>query len=426
MLQLSHMNYFKSLSKKLGPGIITGASDDDPSGILTYLQAGVIMGVSSLWTALLSLPLMYTIQEMCARIGLVTDKGLMRLIKEHYPKWVLWTITIISGIVITINIGADLLAIGVVAEKLTDISRFLWLPLTAALILSGMIFFSYKKFVKVLKWLTLSLFFYIITVLYINVDWREAILSTVWPANFEWNTTTIILVAAIVGTTISPYLFFWQAQEEVEERNQIEAKRKSKRFVVTKRELKDLKEDTFVGMLFSNSVMWFIIIAAAHLARFYGLNEIENFDQAAMALKPLLGDKAFLMFSLGIIGTGLLAIPVLSGSVGYLIAEAFGWREGLNKHFSKAKSFYGVIILSTAVGMLLSFSGLDPVQLLVYTGVFYTLITPPLIFIIIRLANDPKVMGKKTNSFASNALGWTAFGLISLLIILYLIAEVLK
>jgi len=420
------MKYLKSLSKKLGPGIITGASDDDPSGILTYLQAGVIMGVSSLWTALVSLPLMYTIQEMCARIGLVTDKGLMRLIKDHYPKWVLWVIAIISGIVITINIGADLLAIGVVAEKLSNISRFFWLPAASALILSGMIFFSYKKFVRVLKWLTLSLFFYIITVLYINVDWREAILSTFWPAHFEWNTTTILLVAAIAGTTISPYLFFWQTEEEVEERDQIQAKNKAKRFVVTKHELKDLKEDTFLGMLFSNSVMWFIIIAAAHLARFYGLTEIENFDQAALALKPLLGDNAFLMFSLGIIGTGLLAIPVLAGSIGYLIAEVFGWREGLNRRFHRARAFYGAIIVSTLVGMLLSFSGLDPVKLLVYTAVFYTLITPPLIFIIIRLANDPKIMGKKTNSFASNLLAWTAFGLISLLVIFYLVAQVLK
>jgi len=420
------MKYLKILSKKLGPGIITGASDDDPSGILTYLQAGVIMGVSSLWTALLSLPLMYAIQEMCARLGLVTDKGLMRLIKENYPRWILWVIALVSGVVITINIGADLLAISVVAEKLTNLPRLLWLPLAAGLILFGMVFFSYKKFVRILKWLTLSLFFYIITVLYINIDWREAILSTIWPADFEWNTTTIMLVAAIVGTTISPYLFFWQADEEVEERNREKAERKLKRFVVTKHELKDLKEDTFLGMLFSNGVMWFIILAAAHLSSFYGLKEIENFDQAALALKPLLGDKAFLMFSLGIIGTGLLAIPVLAGSIGYLIAEVFGWREGLNRHFRQAKAFYAAIIISTLVGMLLAFSGLDPVRLLVYTGVFYTLITPPLIFIIIRLANDKKLMGKKTNSFTSNALGWTAFALISLLVIFYLIAESLK
>ncbi len=414
-------NYWKLLTSKLGPGIITGASDDDPSGILTYLQAGVVMGVSSLWTALITLPLMYSIQEMCARIGLVTDKGLMRLIKEHYPKWLLWSVALISCVVITINIGADLLAIGVVSEKLTSIPRLIWLPVATVLILCGMIFFSYKKFVKVLKWLTLSLFFYIVTVLYINVDWREAILSTIWPTHFEWNATSIMLVAAIVGTTISPYLFFWQTEEEAEDRNVKEKANGKKHFIVTKHELKDLKEDTFLGMLFSNGVMWFIVLGAAQLGKLYGLGEISNFDDAALALKPLLGDKAFIMFSLGIIGTGLLAIPVLAGSVGYMIAELFGWKQGLNRHFHNAKAFYIAIIGSTVIGMLLSFSGLDPVQLLVYTAIFYTLITPPLIFVIISLANNKKIMGKRVNSFASNFLGWSAFILISAIVIAYLV-----
>ena len=227
-------------------------------------------------------------------------------------------------------------------------------------------------------------------------------------------------VAAIVGTTISPYLFFWQAEEEAEDRNEKEKANGSKNFIVTKHELKDLKEDTFLGMLFSNSVMWFIVLGASQLGKLYGLGEINNFDDAALALKPLLGDKAFIMFSLGIIGTGLLAIPVLAGSVGYMIAEVFGWKEGLNRHFHKARGFYIAIIASTLIGMLLSFSGLDPVQLLVYTAIFYTLITPPLIFVIIKIANNKKIMGKSVNSFASNFLGWTAFGLISALVVVYL------
>jgi NRAMP (natural resistance-associated macrophage protein)-like metal ion transporter len=415
------MGFLKNIQNKLGPGLITGASDDDPSGILTYLQSGVIMGIASLWTALVTLPLMYVIQEMCGRLGLVTDKGLVKLIREHYGKTVLFIIAIISVVTITVNIGADLLAIGVVAEKLSGLPRWFWLPVAAGLILSATIFFSYRVFARVLKWLTFSLFFYIATVLYIHIDWREAILATIWPAHFVWNATNLMLVAAIVGTTISPYLFFWQTQEEVEERDDSQKKRGLKHFLVTKHELKDLKEDTFAGMLFSNAVMWFLILAAAQLSRFYGLGVIENFDQAALALQPLLGDQAFLMFSLGIIGTGLLAIPVLAGSVGYILAEMFGWREGLNLHFRKATSFYVSIIIATSLGMILSFTGVDPVQLLIYTAVFYTIITPPLIFIIIRLSNNKQIMGKRKNTLVSNILGWTAFGLISVLVIFYLV-----
>lgn len=415
------MNILKHLKGKLGPGIITGASDDDPSGILTYLQAGVVMGISSLWTALVTLPLMYIIQEMCARLGFVTDKGLIRLIKEHYSRPLLYIITIISVIAITVNIGADLLAIGVVAEKITDLPRWFWVPVAAGLILFSTIFFSYKSFARILKWLALSLLFYVATVLYINIDWREAILSTIWPSGFEWNTTSIMLVAAIVGTTISPYLFFWQTEEEVEERNELQRQKGLRRFLVTKHELKDLKEDTFLGMLFSNAVMWFLLLAASQLSRLYGLGVIENFDQAALALEPLLGDQAFLMFSLGIIGTALLAIPVLAGSVGYILAEVFNWREGLNMSFSKATSFYGAICLATFLGMVLSLTGIDPIALLIYTAVFYTIITPILIFIIIRLGSNKKIMGERRNSIVSNILGWTAFGLISILVIAYLI-----
>jgi len=408
------MSWLKNFKEKFGPGIITGASDDDPAGILTYLQAGVVLGLSSLWTALLTLPLMYSVQEMCARIGLVTGHGLIHLIKKRYGRLLLWSIALISTIVITINIGADLLAIGVVMEKFTDLSRLIWLVLGAGVILSATIFFSYRMFARILKWLTFSLFFYVATVLYLNIDWSSALVSTIWPIHFQFNQTSLFLLAAIVGTTISPYLFFWQAEEEVEEKS-------SRRiFFVTKHELKDLKEDTFLGMLFSNGVMWFLILAAAQLAKLYGLGVIENFDQAALALKPLLGNAAFLMFGLGIIGTGMLAIPVLAGSIGYMWAEVFNWREGLNKIFRKAPAFYWVIILATAVGVALSFSGLDPVKLLVYTGVLYALITPPLIIIILHLANDKKVMGHKTNSRVSNILGWFS-ALVIMVLVLYLL-----
>jgi Mn2+/Fe2+ NRAMP family transporter len=412
----------KRLSKKLGPGIITGASDDEASGILTYLQTGVILGVSSLWLALVTLPLMYVIQEMCGRIGLVTDKGLIYLIKQHYSKFVLYFIALISVIVITINIGADLLAIGVVVEKLIGFSRLVWLSVTALLIALGTVLFSYRTLARVLKWLAFSLFFYVATALYIDLDWASALWSTVWPINFQWNTTSLMLVAAVVGTTISPYMFFWQAEEEVEERDSEVSRRGLKKFLVTKHELKDLKGDTFLGMLFSNVVMWFIVLTAAQLNNFYGLSSIENFDQAALVLRPLLGDMSFLMFSLGIIGTGLLAIPVLAGSVGYILAEVFGWSKGLNLPFRQAGSFYGAIIISMVIGVILSFTSLDPVKLLVYTAVFYAIITPILIFLIIRLANNKKIMGQRTNSLFTNILAYIALILISVLVIAYLIS----
>ncbi len=410
----------RQFAKKFGPGIITGASDDDPAGILTYLQAGVVLGLSSLWTTLMTLPMMFTIQEMCGRIGWVTKKGLITLIREHYSKTAVYVIGAISAIVITINIGADILAVGVVIEKLSDVSRYIWMVLAGAVIVLGTIFFSYQRFAKVLKWLTLSLIFYIITVLYIKTDWSDAFWATVSPQNFNWTTASLTLVVAIVGTTVSPYLFFWQAEEEVEERET--QKSKTVGALATKKEMLDLREDTFVGMLFSNIVMWFLLLGASQLAHLYGLREITDFDQAALALKPLLGNAAFIVFSLGLIGTGLLAVPVLAGSVGYIITETFGGRkEGFRWKFRQATFFYGIIIASVAVGILLSLFGLDPVKLLVYTGILYTVITPPLLWIIMRLANNKSLMGERTNGSWSNTVGWIALIVISALTITYLL-----
>lgn len=413
----------RKFARKFGPGIITGASDDDPAGILTYLQAGVILGFSSLWTTLMTLPLMFTIQEMCGRIGWVTKKGLITLIRENHSRTFVYIIGGISAIVITINIGADLLAIGVVLERLILLPRLFGMMAAGAVILLGTIFFSYQNFAKVLKWLALSLVFYIITVLYIDIEWQEALLATISPQNFQWTTSSLALVVAIVGTTISPYLFFWQTEEEVEERSTRKAK--SIDATDTKKEITDLREDTFVGMLFSNIVMWFLLLGASQLARIYGLGEITDFDQAALALKPLLGDAAFFVFSLGLIGTGLLAVPVLGGSVGYVLTETFGHhRDGFRWKFHQAKFFYGIIIASVVVGILLSFFGLDPVKLLITTGILYTVITPPLLFIILRLANNKKLLGNYTNKSLSNVVGWIALILISALTITYLFSLV--
>lgn len=399
-MSLKKRNFFA----RLGPGLITGASDDDASGILTYLQAGTVLGLKVAWTALFTLPLMYGVQEMCARIGLRTDRGLMRLIKEHYPKPVAVLIAIISAVVITVNIGADLSAVGVVLHDLSGMNAIIGISITALIIVASMVRFSYRKFAHVLKWLTLSLFSYVLTVFFINVDWLAALRATL-TISLDWSPTNITLVVAILGTTISPYLFFWQANEESEERDEQVDSRGLKRFLVTKHELKQLKEDVFTGMLFSNLVTWFIIVGASHLSTLYGVSEITNFSQASLVLKPLLGSTAYLAFALGIIGTTLLVIPVLAGSVGYICAEIFGWNEGINKKFSQAKGFYSAIILATAIGVAMNYLRLDPVQLLIGAAILYTMITPPLIYFILRFANDKKLLGSHVNGWASNTLG---------------------
>jgi len=254
-----------------------------------------------------------------------------------------------------------------------------------------------------------------------NIDWISAIKSTFIPT-FSFSKTNLILLTAILGTTISPYLFFWQANVEVEERDDKKIKKSLKRFLVTKNELKILREDTFLGMFFSNLVMWFIIVGASYLGSAYGIAEIQSFDQVALILKPLLGNFAFTAFGLGIIGTGLLAIPILAGSVGYILSEIFDWQEGLNKKFREAKGFYMVIIASTFVGMIINFFGIDPIKILIYAAVFYAIITPVLIFLILKISNNRKIMNYKTNSRTINILGGATFLFATFAVISYLIS----
>ncbi len=410
----------KKLLRSTGPGLVTGASDDDPSGILTYLQSGIVFGLRTIWLTLVCLPLMYAVQEMAARIGYVTDKGLVKVVKEHYPRWILYGVGAVSTVVITINIGADLLAMGVILEKLSALSRFLWIPAVSAFVLCFTIFFSYPKFAGALKWLTLTLFTYVLTAFFVHIDWLEALKATVVP-RLSWSKEYIMLATAFIGTTISPYLFFWQADEEVEERDEEKKKRHLKRFLVTKNELKHLRKDTFVGMFFAQTITWFTIAAAAQIAALYGLKAITNFDEAALVLQPLLGNFAFLIFGLGIIGTGLLAVPVLAGSIGYVLSEIFNWKEGINKTFREAKGFYLVIVVATGIGVLLNFLHLDPVQLLIYTAVLYALITPPIIYLIIHIANNKSIMREKTSSPLIKALGWAAFLLTLAAVVSYIV-----
>ncbi len=395
----------KKIGQRVGPGIITGASDDDPSGISTYLQSGFAFGFKTLWLALINLPFMISIQEMSARLGYATDKGLARLIKEHFRPWVLYSIAGAAVIVITVNIGADLLAVSSVLEELLGVTRAFWLPLVALTILFFTVVLSYPRFAAVLKWLTLSLLFYVAVVFFIHIDWLTALEATVIP-QVTWTKDFALLFAAFFGTTVSPYLFFWQADEEVEERDEVTREKKLKRFLVTKNELKHLRRDTTIGMVFSEVVTWFIVVAAAGLFFVAGPQIITSFAQASTVLRPLLGPFAFLAFALGIVGTGLLAIPVLGGSVGYVLAEIFNLKEGMNKTWRKARGFYLVIIGATIIGLAMNFLNLDPIRLLITTAALYAVITPPLVWLIVKLANKKSVLGERVNTPWANFWGY--------------------
>jgi len=395
---------FKKFFSKIGPGIITGASDDDPSGIATYSIAGASQGYGLLWTALLTFPLMATIQEMCARIGIVTEKGLAGNLKSYFKsKILLYFLAALIIIANTINIGADLAGMAAATRLLIPVHPLLIAIFTTFLIIALMVYFPYKFIASNLKWLTFALFAYIASALIVKQDWTQIIFRSFVP-EFTTNKNYISIFVAILGTTISPYLFFWQTSEEVEERKELEQE-KHKRIIVTKHELKQVREDVNLGMLFSNIVMFAIIATTASTLFKFGINEIETADQAAKALEPLAGRAASLLFTFGIVGTGLLAIPVLAGSAAYAVSEIFGWKEGLSKSFRQARSFYVIIIVSTFIGFLMNFVHINPFKALFYTAVIYGLISPVLIFFILLLANNSEVMGKYKNNLVTNILG---------------------
>ena len=394
----------KKFFKRLGPGIITGASDDDPSGIATYSIAGASQGYSLLWTAFITFPLMSTIQEMCARIGLVTEKGLAGNIKTHYKsKILIFFLGFLMIIANTINIGADLAGMTAAFRLIIPVNELLITVLITLIITILMIRFPYKFIASNLKWLTFALFAYIASALVTKQDWGQIIYSTFVP-KLSLNKETIILIVAILGTTISPYLFFWQTSEEVEEKKAIE-KEKHRKLIVTKHELKQMRDDVDLGMLFSNLVMFAIIATTASTLFRAGINQIETADQAAKALEPFAGKASYLLFTLGIVGTGLLAIPILAGAAAYAISEIFGWKEGLSKSFRQAKPFYGVIIVSTVIGAAMTLVNINPFKALFYTAVIYGLISPILILFILLIANNEKIMGKHKNTPITNILG---------------------
>ena len=384
--------------KLLGPGLITGASDDDPSGIATYTQAGARFGPQLLWTALVTYPLMVAIQGMCARIGMVTGEGLMGTIKRHYSKPLMYVILCISFPSIVLNIGADIAGMGAVGNLLFPrVPAGLFSIAFTGILLYTIIVWSYARIAKVLKWLCIVLFSYILIPFLIDTDWSAVLRSTVLPT-FTNTEAYFMALVGILGTTISPYLFFWQASMEVEEKNEWH-------LVVDKRLIHNVELDVRGGMLYTNIVFYFIILAAGTVLYNAGVRDITTVEEAARALKPLAGDMAYALFALGVIGTGFLAIPVLGGALSYMMAEAFDWPEGLNKKFSQARGFYITLVVSLLIGLGINFIGISPIQALIWTAVLYGLTAPVLIGVILHVCNDRGIMGKYVNGRWTNVAG---------------------
>ena len=409
------MSKLKRFLSILGPGFVTGAADDDPSGIGTYSQTGAQFGYSQLWLALFSFPFMLIVQEMCGRIGLVNGKGLSRLIKKHYPAPVLYGLILILLIANIINIGADLGAMAESASLLLGFPHWVWLGLITTGSLFLQVFVPYKQYSNILKYLTLSLLAYIITAFILKLNWQEVGWATLMP-HVSFQKDYLMNIVAILGTTISPYLFFWQASEEVECLVEDE---KIKDMSVgrpdpKKINLSEMRLDTLVGMFFSQLVMFFIIVTAAATLHAHHITHIDTAAKAAQALKPIVGEFAYLLFASGIIGTGLLAVPVLAGSGAYAVAEARGWPLGLYKKPQEAKPFYGVIVLSVLLGFGVNFMGIPPFQMLYYTAVLNGLCAPPLMVLILLLANNRKIMGQQVNKPISNWIGWIITGIMSI------------
>ncbi|MBI4058650.1 divalent metal cation transporter [Candidatus Microgenomates bacterium] len=406
------MKKLKTFLQKIGPGVITGASDDDPSGIVIYAQTGAAAGTNLAWTAPFTFPFMVAIQEMCARIGLVTGRGLIGTMKSHYPPVFLISISLLVVIANTINIGSDIAGMAAAVHLFLPINPLLIALVFSLVIIIFMIYFPYRVLAAIFKWLTLALFAYIATALLVVDDWQTIFLNTILP-HISLDREQLLLIVAILGTTISPYLFFWQASEEAEEKRLNSHIHK----IVTKNELKNMREDVTWGMFFSNLVMFFIIITNAQTLPRLGITNIATPDQAAGALAPLAGQFATLLFTIGIIGTGMLAIPVLAGSAAYAVSEVFGWRQGLNLSWSRAHSFYSIIIVATLFGFLLTalgpVLGITPFKALFLIGIIYGILSPILIVAILHIANNRKILGDKVNGFWSNILGAMTFVLMT-------------
>jgi NRAMP (natural resistance-associated macrophage protein)-like metal ion transporter len=401
-------NPLRRFLKVLGPGFISGAADDDPSGIGTYATAGASLGFATLWTALLTFPLMAAVQLICAKIGMVTGQGLAGVLRRHYPRRVLYAAVIALFVANTINVGADLAAIAAAINLLVPALPIAPLVLPIALGILGLLLWgSYRLIAGVFKWLTLALFAYIGSAFFARPDWGQVLSSTFIPT-IRLDQTFLLTLVAILGTTISPYLFFWQATQEVEEEIGMGRTQLWRRRGATDKELRYAALDVNLGMAFSVLVMYFIMLATAATLHASGKTDIKSATDAAQALRPLAGDWSSILLAVGLIGSGVLAVPVLSCSAAYALSEAFGWKFGLDRNPARARQFYAVIALATLVGVGIDYLGINPIDALFFTAVINGFVAPPLLVMIMVVSNNTKIMGKRTNGRLTNVLGWAA------------------
>ena len=396
---------FRRFFSNLGPGLITGAADDDPSGISTYSVTGAAFGYTPLWTAIFSFPLMAAIQIMCARLGMVTGLGLASVIRKHYPRWILWGSCALLVIANIVNIAADLGGMADVTQLLTGVKALYWTPAYAALLVGLLFWTSYRLIARIFKWLTLALFAYIAAAFLSHPDWSAVMHATLIP-HVQWTSAFWATLVGILGTTISPYLFFWQAAQEVEEEVADGKTTVEEREGASVRELRRSRTDVLTGMFFSNLVMYFIILTSAATLHAHGKTTIASARDAAEALRPLAGDGAYRLFSLGLIGAGMLGVPVLAGSCAYAIAEAADWVGSLEVHPPLAHGFYGVIAIAMALGLGLNYAGLNAVRMLFWAAVLNGALAPPLLVLVVLLTSREDVMGEHRNGLLIRSLGW--------------------
>ena len=396
----------RGLLGRLGPGLITGASDDDPSGIATYSQTGAQFGYGMTWVMLFSFPLMAAIQEVCARIGRVTGEGIAGNIRQHYPPWLLRVIVALLLIANTLNLGADLGAMGDALRLLIGGSAHLYVVIFAVGCALLEVFSRYAEYVRILKWTTLSLFAYVATALVVKVPWGQVAFDTFVPS-FSWNTDYIVTIVAVLGTTITPYCFFWQSSQEAEdERVDPNAHTLIAAPEEARAQISRIRFDTYLGMGLSNLISFFIIITTAATLHVNGITDIQTSAQAAEALRPIAGALTFVIFAAGIIGIGLLAVPVLAGSAAYALGEALNWPTGLDRRPLDAKAFYGTIAVATVIGVLINFVDLDPIKALFWSAVLNGVVAVPLMVVIMIMAMQPKVMGQFVLPRPLWAMGW--------------------
>ena len=407
-------NKFWKFLTLLGPGLTTGAADDDPSGIATYSQTGAQFGYGQLWTALYMLPFMTAVQEACARIGLVTGKGIAAVVKQHYSRSVLFAVVGLVVIANTINIGADIGAMASAAQLLVPAIPFVILTLLFTItILILEIFTNYKVYSKILKWLALALLAYPITVFIVHQPWLTVLKATVTP-HFEFSFAFLFIITGVLGTTISPYMFFWEASQEVEEITEEDRMIKGKP-VMSWQRIKRMRLDNNAGMIISEITTWCILVVGGTVLHNSGVHDIKTAADAAKALEPLVhsfpnaGFLSKLIFSIGIIGLGLLAVPVLSGSAAYAVSEAVNWNASLNFKLKQAHGFYGVITIATLIGLMINFVGIDPVKALVYAAVLNGVAAVPLLFLIAKIGSNEKIMGEYKSGLLSSSLIWFTF-----------------